>query len=76
MNISKLGQFFQDGDGMLSATRLGFLLTLFSVLFMWLFTCYTQSQLLPIDQSLLYLIGILMGGKTLQSFSENSTPPK
>ena len=75
MKINRFGEFFQDESGVYSSTRLAFLGTVFSVLAMWIVDCWHQKKLTPIDNSLIYLIGILMVGKVGQSFSENA-PPK
>ena len=77
--FKKLGEFFQDGNGTLSATRLGFLLWVIGVLVIWIVDSLnsTPMALQKIDQSVLTLIGILMGGKAVQSFSPNDgkAPP-
>lgn len=71
MNLGRFLEFFQDDTKALSSTRLAFLSTVFAVLAAWLFQCYNEGKLAPIDQSILYLIGILMMGKVSQSFGEN-----
>ncbi|MDB0510056.1 hypothetical protein [Ralstonia solanacearum] len=74
----KIVQFLQDGSGNLSATRLGFLLWVIGVLLVWADVSITHPESVHgIDNSVLTLIGILMSGKVVQSFSANDgpTPP-
>lgn len=74
----KIVQFLQDGSGTLSATRLGFLLWVIGVLVVWAVVSVTHPESAHgIDNSVLTLIGILMIGKVVQSFSANDgpTPP-
>jgi hypothetical protein len=67
----KFAQFFQDGTGAYSATRLGFLLWVFGVLVVWIYDSIRCARLVPIDNSVVVIIGILMSGKVVQNFSEN-----
>lgn len=70
MNLS---QFFQDGTGSFSSTRLGFLLWVVGTLFVWGVCSFRTGSLVEIPQSVELIIGILMTGKVAQKFSE--TPP-
>lgn len=70
--MKRIFEFLQDDTGLLSATRLAFLTTVFSVLTAWLLQCFTEKKVVPIDQSVIYLVGVLMVGKVSQSFSENA----
>jgi hypothetical protein len=63
-------EFFQENDGSLSATRLGFLLWVFGVFVIWAFASWSKMQLQPIDSSVITVIGILMTGKVVQKFGE------
>ncbi|TLU87323.1 MAG: hypothetical protein FDX21_00305 [Chlorobium sp.] len=69
--MTKLAEFFQDGNGTFSATRLGFLLWVIGTLVVWIIGSIEKNALLPIDQSVITIIGALMVGKTVQSFSPN-----
>lgn len=75
MNKSFL-QFFQDGTNSFSATRLGFLVWVLGVLGVWIFRSVTGAtpSMATIDTSVITLIGILMAGKAVQSFSANEAP--
>ena len=68
MNIS---QFFKDGNGAFSATRLAFLAWSFGVLVAWIYVSWQKQALQGLDSSLLTVLGILMTGKVAQSFSPN-----
>jgi hypothetical protein len=72
-----MGQFFKDGTGQLSATRLVFILWSLGVLIVWLFESLTNNQIEKIDQSIVTTIGMLMAGKAVQSFSpgDNQNQP-
>jgi hypothetical protein len=63
-------EFLRDGMKGFSSTRLAFLLWVVGVLVVWMADSINQGRLAAIDPSVVALIGILMGGKTLQSFSE------
>jgi len=63
-------EFLQGGHKGFSATRLAFLLWAVGVLVVWMADSISQGQLAPIDYSIVTMIGILMGGKTLQRFGE------
>lgn len=78
MHLSKLLEFVKDGDGALSSTRLAFIMTMISFLSMWILQSTNEKKVAPIDNSVIYLIGVLMMGKVAQSVSENNTetPPK
>jgi uncharacterized membrane protein YeaQ/YmgE (transglycosylase-associated protein family) len=67
----KIAQFFQDGTGAYSATRLGFVLWVIGVLVAWIAVSITNHKLEHIDNSVVAIIGVLMSGKVVQSFSEN-----
>ena len=73
----KFAQFFQDGSGAYSATRLAFLLWSAGVLVVWVWVSITKQALAPIDQSVVLVLGALMTGKVVQSFSPNdaAAPP-
>lgn len=79
--LKRLPELIQDDTGLLSSTRLAFLLTIFSVLTVWIFACVNAKKFLPMESSVVYLVGVLMAGKVSQSFAENmptkdSTPPE
>lgn len=69
--IKKLPEFFEDDAGAFSATRLAFLLWIFIVAGMWIYACVEARKMVPIESSVVYLVGVLMTGKVVQSFSEN-----
>lgn len=69
--MSKISEFFQDGDGMLSATRLGFLLWVIGLLLVWVSTSLSQGVLQSVPESVAAIVGVLMTGKVVQSFGEN-----
>jgi hypothetical protein len=75
MNITR------DRNGKQSSTRITMLVWSGVVLLAWLWASYTSNELKEIPQSVVYILGILVAGKGVQSFSENksdnqaSTPP-
>ncbi len=71
----KFAQFFQDGTGAYSATRLAFLLWAVGVLAIWIFESINKSALQPVDSTVTTILGILMTGKVVQSFSPNDAAP-
>ena len=75
MNKSFL-QFFKDGTDSFSATRLGFFAWVLGVLGVWIVRSIDDKGMPEIDNSILTMIGILMTGKAVQSFSENEAPHK
>jgi hypothetical protein len=69
--MKKMLEFLEDGTGALSATRLGFLLWVLGVLGVWAVDSVLTQKVQGIDNSIITIIGILMSGKVVQSFSEN-----
>ncbi|MFC0126424.1 hypothetical protein [Ralstonia solanacearum] len=68
----RFSEFLKDGGGMYSATRLGFILWVSGVLVVWIgLSILHPGTPQGIDPSIITLIGILMGGKVVQSFSKN-----
>ncbi len=74
MKNTKLSQFFKDETGQYSALRLAFLFIIFSVLSVWIWSCLQAGKMVPIETSVLYLVGAAFTGKVGQSFSENFSP--
>lgn len=74
MNVSKLAEFLEDGDGSLSSTRLAFLLWAIGVLVVWIIASVEKKTLQPIDSSVTTVLGILMTGKVVQKFGEAKSP--
>jgi hypothetical protein len=74
MQLKRLLEFFQDGEGLLSSTRLAFLSTILLVLAVWGYTSFHTKTIQPLDNSIVYLVTALMAGKVGQSFAENKTP--
>ncbi|NHR06829.1 hypothetical protein HA052_16705 [Chromobacterium haemolyticum] len=73
--MMKVSEFLQDGFGSFSATRLAFLLWALGVLLVWAYTSIQKgSPSLPIDNSVIVVLGILMTGKVTQSFSPGDSP--
>jgi hypothetical protein len=68
-------ELLQDDTGLLSATRLAFLVTIFAVLGVWLCDCWHQKRMVALDNSVVYLVLTLMAGKVGQSYAERPVPP-
>jgi hypothetical protein len=70
--MKNFSSFLQDNSGGLSATRLAFLLWAVGVLGMWIYSSIQQGKLAPIDGTVVTVLGILMTGKTVQRFGEQT----
>lgn len=68
----KLSSFLEDNSGGFSATRLAFLLWALGVLAVWIYSSIKNNSLQAIDGSVTTILGILMTGKVVQRFGENS----
>ena len=71
----KLAEFFKDGTGSYSATRLAFILWSCGVLAVWIVESVSKGVLQPVDNTVMTILGILMTGKVVQSFSPNDASP-
>jgi hypothetical protein len=71
----KFSQFFQDGSGSYSSTRLAFLLWAMGVLTVWVYESITTYTLAQIDTTVVTILGVLMMGKVVQSYSPNDAAP-
>lgn len=75
----KIQQFFQDGNGQYSATRLAFLLWIIGTFVVSAYVAVTSNDhTFQVDKSVMTLLGILMTGKVVQSFSagdQAASPP-
>jgi len=69
------GQFFQDGTGAYSATRLAFLLWAIGVLVIWIYESIVAGKLVTIDSTVVTVLGALMAGKVVQAFSPSDAGP-
>ena len=74
--ITNLLQFLKDDTGQYSAMRLVFILWSFVIALVWTYLSIKTGVFVSIPNSLITLIGMLLGGKVLQSASESLTPPK
>jgi hypothetical protein len=63
-------EFLQEDNGGLSSTRLAFLLWVVGVLVVWIVGSLKAGELQSIDNSIITILGILMGGKVVQKFGE------
>lgn len=69
----KLAQFFQDDTGALSAMRLMFIIWGLGVFVTWTVLSIIAKQMQPIPAGVVEILGMCIGGKVIQAFSENST---
>jgi|GEM_PF-2566348 len=72
--MSKTTGFLQDDNGNLSSMRLAFLLWVVGVLAIWGVASLKAGELKIIPDSVTTIIGVLMGGKVMQKFGEQSAP--
>jgi hypothetical protein len=70
---TRLSQFFQDDTGALSAMRLMFITWGLGVLILWTILSVMARQMLPIPAGVVEILGMCVGGKVIQAFSENAT---
>jgi len=63
-------QFFQDGDGAYSSTRLAFLATVFMILGVWAYVSITGKVVADIPAGLASVIFTFMAGKVGQTWLE------
>lgn len=68
--MKNLGQFFQEGNGQYSATRLAFLAWIFGTLVIWGSGSFHDKKMQEIPSSIQILIGVLMTGKVAQKVGE------
>jgi hypothetical protein len=68
--MTKLLEFLKDGENNYSATRLAFLAWSLGVLAVWATNSATSGKSFTLDSQVVYILGILMGGKVTQSISE------
>ncbi len=78
--MKKLAEFLQDGNGVFSSTRLGFLMWVIGTLVVWVVGSVSVINAHPptltfpdIPTSVQIIIASLMAGKAVQSFSPNET---
>lgn len=69
--MKKILQFLQDDTGALSSNRLVFILGYFVFFGLWIMECVNKKTVAPIDNSVIYLLVVLTGGKVGQSITEN-----
>ena len=72
-----LTQFMKEDNGNFSSSRLGFLLWVIGVLAVWVIDSLKcpSCTLATIPDSVITIVGILMGGKVVQKFGENREAP-
>jgi hypothetical protein len=73
--MNMLKQFLMDGDGQFSSNRLVFLLGYFVFFALWIAQSIHDKKIAPIDNSVIYLLVVLTGGKVGQSITDNMQPP-
>lgn len=69
-------QFFEDGDGQLSSSRLGFIGTLAICLGLGVMDSVIHRRMLPLDPTWISLVTLMMAGKVVQSKLDNIPPTK
>jgi len=70
--VDALGQFFQDSDGKLSATRLVMILWVIGTFLIWSYISIKSVALVQLPSSVVDILGILLTGKVVQKFGETS----
>ena len=66
-------QIFRDDGGAISSMRVIFVLWGFGVFTVWTILSIIARQMQPIPSGTVEIMGMCLGGKVIQSFSENAT---
>ncbi len=78
--MNKIKETFQDKCGKTSAIRVALFVYLVPLIFTWTFISISVGQIQPLDNTLVTGLGLLVGGKSIQHFSEQKAieinPPK
>lgn len=64
-------QFLQDDTGKFSSMRLGFLITIIPVMFLWTYFSCKSHELIEIPKGVYSLVGVLATGKVSQLWVRN-----
>jgi hypothetical protein len=72
----RLLEFFQEGSGNLSSTRLVMIAWALTILTVWAIASCKAYTLAPIPESVITMFGISILGKVSQRFSEGKTEPE
>jgi len=70
-----ISTFLEDNDGGFSSTRLVMILWMLGVLIVWIYKSLTQTELQPIPESVVAVIGIIVTGKAVQRYGEKANVP-
>ncbi len=73
MKLTRILEFLQDESRMFSATRLVFLLWNFAAISIVIYTLVVFKTVPKLDMSIVGILATVMGGKVVQSFSENNS---
>jgi hypothetical protein len=65
--MKRLLQFFEDGEGALSSTRLGFLAWTLGALGVWCYVSVESKSMAPIPDGLAWFLLVIGGIKGLES---------
>lgn len=68
----KLMEFFEEPAGGLSSSRLVFVSVWFVVIGVWAYSSFVHKSPLPLDTSMMGVLGIISGQKLWQRFAENA----
>jgi hypothetical protein len=68
--FSRLDGFIKDKDGKASSSRLLILIWGLGVFGIWAVASFKSATLQSIPESVITILGILVGGKTIQRFGE------
>lgn len=71
--MNKFGEMFEEKCGKVSAMRVAMFVYLVPLVFSWTFVSISENELQSLDNSLITGLGLLIGGKSIQHFSENKT---
>ncbi|MFH1861043.1 MAG: hypothetical protein ABH870_08575 [bacterium] len=72
----KILQFLQDEKGILSSTRLAFLIWAIGMFVVWAIVSIYNHKLMEIDNNMMFILLSLMTGKVVQKFGESKEGKK
>ena len=74
--MKMINEFLKDGDGHFSSNRLVFLTGFFVFFTLWVMQSIHENKVAPIDNSVIYMLVVVMSGKVGQSVTDNIKPPE
>ena len=74
--MTDISQLLKDDTGQLSSMRLILLVWGLGTFIVWAYLSIDTHTMSVIPSQVMEILGMVLGGKVFQSFSENQLPPK